>query len=202
MVAGVAGGGGESGQALDIKRVSPRMTSADLVVALGVVLLILLGWGFKTVHDDRLTEVEIGPASASYPHGWIRLPVRAPEVLRAISDDNGQSAVVFITQDTGQKDIRLAIASGAGNPASGETAYTQLGNGEATVSGNAAVRSDYAYVKTVVGGSTTPRVMKGRQIAWIKDGKLYALAVEGPEDDWDDTRDTFNRVEDTVASSS
>lgn len=200
MVAGVAGGNGEGGQALDIKRVSPRVTSGDLVVALSVLLLVLSGWGLKMLHDDRLTSTEIDAVSVSYPSGWIRLPAQEPEVMHAISDDNGQSAVILTAQDTGQKDIRLAIASGAGNPASGETAYTQLGNTEATLNGNPAVRSDYAYVKTVVGGSTAPRVMKGRQVAWIKDGTLYALAAEGPDDHWGDTRETFDRIEEKVSS--
>jgi hypothetical protein len=62
----------------------------------------------------------------------------------------------------------------------------------------AAIQTDYAYVKNKIGTATVPKVVRGRQVAWVKDGQLYVLALEGAEDDWDGTKATFDRLVDKV----
>lgn len=198
--AATAGSGGMGGQALETKRVSPRISAGDIVVYVGAVLLVLLGWGLKTLHDDRTTEIEVGGVTVAYPDGWIRLPTTEPLLLRAVSNENGRERLLLSAQETTQTDIRLALASGAANPSSGETAYTQLGNRSGEVDGNPAVETDYAYVATTVGGATAPTVIQGRQAAWIKDGRLLVLAFEAPEQNWDEDDDDFDRLVDEVST--
>jgi hypothetical protein len=175
-----------------------RPTASDLVVIATIVLSLLAGGLVKYFHDTRTHEAEVAGITIAYPSNWIRLPVTASEQLKAISTDSGQSQVILTATDTTQQDVQLAIAGGTANPRSSESDYAQLSNSSATVDGVPAVQTDYAFVKTKVGGATIPTVMRGRQVAWIKDGKLYVFAMDGAEDDWDQTQKTFNRIVDKV----
>lgn len=194
----MAAAAGETGQALESKRISPRITAGDAVVIVAAVLALLVGWGIKGWHDNRLHETEVEGVTIAYPKGWIAYPAAAPVLLKAISVDDGRSQVLFSASETTQTDVLLAMASGIANQASGETAYTQLGNETAEVDGQAAVRSDYAYVRTKIGAATPPTVMHGRQYAWIREGKLYTLAMEAPEEGWDEAKSDFERMIDKV----
>jgi hypothetical protein len=188
------------GQALDIKRTSPRVTAGDLVVLIGAVVLVLAGWGLKTLHDNRTNEVDVGGITVAVPQGWFRLPTVEPELLRAISNTNGRERLILTSQETTQEDLLLLVGSGAGNPAASEVAYTQLTNENSEVDGNPAIQTDYAYVETTVGGATVPTVIRGRQEAWIKDGRIFVLALEAPEDDWDEANDKYDRLIDEVGT--
>ncbi len=79
MVAGAASAGsGAEGQALDMKRVSPRLTWGDATVLVGAVVLVLLGWALKTRHDTRMVEAEVAGVTVPYPRGWFTVPAEEP----------------------------------------------------------------------------------------------------------------------------
>ena len=186
------------GQALDIKRSSARVTAGDLIVLVAAVVLVLAGWGLMVLHDNRTTEIAAGDLTVEIPTGWIRLPTEEPEVLRAVSNRNARERLLLTSQESPQQDLNLAIGSGAGNPAAGEQAYTQLANRESEVDGTPAIRTDYAYVETTIGGATVPTVIRGRQVAWIKDGRISVFAIEAPENDWSEAVAPFDRLVDKI----
>jgi hypothetical protein len=175
-----------------------RPTAGDGVVIIATLISLLAGGLVKYFYDTRTHETEVAGISISYPSDWIRMPVTGDQQLKAISSDGSQSQIILTTSDTTQPDVHLAVAGGSGNPRSSESDYSQLSNSETTVDGVSAVQTDYAYVKTKVATSTVPTVIRGRQVAWIKDGKIYVLAIDGKEADWDETKKTFNRVVDKV----
>ena len=183
-----------------VRPVSTRVTVSDLIVIAGAIAAILVGWAIKGWHDKRLVSATAAGVTVHYPRGWIQLPPIAPQQFVAISNTNGRVSVALTEQDTKQTDITKTLASGIANPASSQTGYTRLSNDETTVDGNKAVRSDYAYVKTTIGGSTVPVVMRGRQVAWIKDGKLFTFALEAPSGDWDGVKGDFNRLADKIGT--
>src|ERR671910_10759 len=69
-------------------------------------------------------------------------------------------------------------------PAAVRTAFTQLANDQVDLHGNAAFRTDYAYVNTAVSGTSPPEVIRGRQIAWIMYDQVHVLALESPDLLW------------------
>jgi hypothetical protein len=178
----------------DVRVRRPRLTLADGIVLIGAVVAFLIGWAIKDWHDNRLRTVEESGVTISYPKNWIRFPTTEPEVFRAVSNDDARTAVFLASVTTAQMDVLQAVATNNANPARGEPGYVQLGNKTATVDGNTAVSTDYAYVQAAVGSSTVPTVIRGRQFAWIKDGQLFTFAVEGPESDWTATRAEANRL--------
>jgi hypothetical protein len=175
-----------------------RLTASDVVVILAIVLSLIAGGLIKYWHDTRTHETDVAGITLSYPSDWIRLPVFGNEQLKAISSDDGQSQIIFSVTPTTLEDVNLAVANIGVNQSSGESDYTQLANVSETVDGTAAVQTDYAYVKTKIGTATAPKVVRGRQVAWIKDGQLFVLAMEGVDDDWDQTEKNFDRVVDKV----
>lgn len=197
MAAAAAGaGGGAEGQALDMKRVSPRLTFGDATVLVGAIVLVVLGGLLKGWHDGRLVETEVAGVTVAYPRGWFTVPAEEPEVLRAISDGDGRTTLRLSARETTATDVVgvLMMSPGAGSAAVGETAYTQLGNAPAEVDGGPAMRSDYAYVETRVGGVLEPRVIRARQYAWIASGRLYVLALEAPTNEWEEAEPTLDRI--------
>ena len=191
----------EVGQALETKRVSSRITLADAVVIVGALVAVLLGWFVKQYDDTRMVDADVEGISISYPRGWLSLPAQEPALFQAVSDQEVGTRLTLYAQPSAATDIRQApIFAGSINPAEGETAYSRLASGPATVAGNDAIRSDYAYVQTTVGRATAPVVIYGRQYNWIANGTLYVLALEAPEDQWNTARDHFARILDTVAS--
>ena len=200
MVAGAAPAGGAESQALDVKRVSPRVSHGDLVVFVSAIVLLLVGWAVKTRYDDRLAESEVGGVTVAYPVGWFPVPTTDPEALRVVSDVDARTSLSLTAQPTNATDVVgvLSLAPGLGSLAAGETAYTQLGNEPATVDGHAALRSDYAYVDARVGGVAEPRVIRGRQYAWIAGGTLSVLTLEAPTEDWEDAEGLLDRIVDRV----
>ncbi len=121
-------------------------------------------------------------------------------MLRAISDDDGRTTLRLTAQPTTATDVAgvLMMSPGAGSTAVGETAYTQLGNTAAEVDGGPALRSDYAYVETRVGGVAEPRVIRAREYAWITGGQLYVLALEAPTEDWGEAEQELDRIVDRI----
>mgnify|MGYP000247535164 CR=1 FL=1 len=182
----------------DVRMRRPRLTMGDGIVLIGALVAFLIGWAIKDWHDDRLRTIDVSGVTVAYPRDWIRFPTREPEVFRAVSNDDGRTAIFLATVTTPQTDVLQAVATNNANPARGEPGYTQLGNKSATVDGNAAVMTDYAYVQSAVGGTTVPTVIRGRQFAWIKDGQLYTFAVEGPESRWTTLRSQADRFVDDI----
>lgn len=191
----------EVGQALETKRVSPRITLADAVVIVGALAAVVLGWFVKQYDDTRIVDADVAGISISYPRGWLALPAQAPALFQAVSDEEVGTNLTLYAEQSAAADIRQApMFAGSINPAEGETAYSQLESGPATVAGNDAIRSDYAYVQTTVGRATAPVVVYGRQYNWVANGTLYVLALEAPEDQWTTARAHFARILDTVAA--
>ena len=187
-------GGGTEGQALDIKGSSPRISHGDLFVFTLALLLVAAGGVLKQFHDNRTVTAEVGGLSVTYPRGWFRYPVEAPELFRAVSNEDGDTTLLLFAAPVGQADLPAAVASGVANPAVGETAYTQLASEPVDLRGNAAVRTDYAYVNTQVNGTSPPEVIRGRQIAWIKNGRVHVLALEAPDFVWDESKVLFDPI--------
>jgi hypothetical protein len=183
---------------LSPKRNLIRLTASDGVVILALLASLIAGGLIKYWNDTQTRESDVAGVTIAYPDGWIRLPVSDNEQLKAISNDDGQTQVLLSVSPTTQDDVSLAIANFGANQSSGESDYTQIANETATVDGVAAIQTDYAFVKNKIGTSTVPKVVRGRQVAWIKDGQLYVFALEGAEADWDGTKTTFDRLVDKV----
>jgi hypothetical protein len=177
----------------DVRMRSPRLTTSDVIVLAGALVAFLVGWAIKDWHDDRVRTTDVAGVSVAYPRDWIRFPTREPEVFRAVSSSDGQTAMFLATVTTPQTDLLQAVATNNANPARGEPGYVQLGNRTATIDGLESVVTDYAYVQSAVGGSSAPAVIRGRQFAWIKDGQLFTFAVEGADDQWTEIRAMADR---------
>ena len=187
-------GGGAEGQALDIKGFSPRVSRGDLIVFALALLLVIAGGVLKQFHDNRTVSVESGGVTVTYPRGWFRYPVAAPELLRVVSNKDGDTTVLLFAEPAGEAEVIAAIDSGLGNPAVARTAYTQLADEQVDLRGNTAIRTDYAYVNTEVSGASPPEVIRGRQIAWIMNDRLHVLTLEAPESLWDESKGLFGPI--------
>jgi hypothetical protein len=199
MGAGVESlGGGTEGQALDIKEFSPRVSRGDVVVFVLALLLVAGGGILKQMHDNRTVSAEVGGLSLTYPRGWFRYPTKDPELLRAVSNHDGETTLLLFADPGGQAGLLDAVVSGIANPAVEETAYVQLANEEVALRGNVAYRTDYAYVNSAVSGVSPPEVIRGRQIAWIMDDQVYVLALESPELFWDESNQLFDPIVDQL----
>src|SRR3712207_865876 len=88
-------GGGTEGQALDIKGFSPRVSHGDVIVFALALLLISAGAILKQVHDNRSVSAEVGGVTVTYPRGWFRFPVEEPELLRVVSDIDGETTLLL-----------------------------------------------------------------------------------------------------------
>lgn len=171
-----------------------RLSLTDLIVSVGGVLLLLAGWALVRYHDDRVDPVEVAGVAMARPAGWLPLPGHPP-TLATWTDDSGFGATLTLYADeTAAASAAEALAFGGPNPATGQAAYTPLRSEPASRNGQPAVRSDYAYARAEVANSTPPVVVVGRQLAWVADGRLYALALEAPEDDWGRVAPLFDRL--------
>lgn len=172
----------------------PNVSLSDLIVIAGALVLFLGGWAIKNWHDDRLRTVDVSGVSVSYPKAWIRFPSLPPELFRAVSNDDGQTIAFLSGVETQQADILLAITTNNANPASTAVGFAQLSNTPTTVSGQAAIETDYTYVQTSMSGSTVPVVIRGRQVSWLAGGQLYTFGVEGVDSNWEDVESQFDRL--------
>jgi hypothetical protein len=177
----------------DVRILRPRLATGDAIVLVGALVAFLIGWAIKDWHDDRVRTTDVAGVSISYPREWIRFPTREPEVFRAVSNEDGLTSMFLAMVTTPQTDLLQAVATNNANPARGEPGYVQLGNRSESVDGLEAIVTDYAYVRSAVGGSSVPAVIQGRQFAWIKDGQLFTFAVEGADDEWSEIRSMADR---------
>jgi hypothetical protein len=184
--------------AYDIHLRRPRLTVSDVIVLVGALVAFLAGWAIKEWHDNRVRTITVAEVEIAYPRGWLNFPVRDPEVFRAVSNDDGDTVVFLSAVTTPQTDVLQAVTTNNANPARDEVGYAQLSNKATTVDGNQAVVTDYTYVRTAIGGTTVPTVIRGRQYAWIKNGQLYTYAIEGPEDSWDSLTAEMDRLVDKI----
>jgi hypothetical protein len=191
-------GGGTEGQALDIKEFSPRVSRGDLIVFALALLLVIAGGLLKQIHDNRTVSAEVGGVTVTYPRGWFRYPVAPPELLRVVSNQDGETTLLLFAESAGQAGLLAAIDSGLGNPAVARTAYTLLTSEQVDLHGSTAIRSDYAYVNTEVSGASPPEVIRGRQIAWLMNGYVYVLALESPDAVWEQSRAHFDPIVDQL----
>jgi hypothetical protein len=191
-------GAGTEGQALDIKVFSPRVSHGDLIVFAVALLLVVTGGFLKQIHDNRTVSAEAGGTTVTYPRGWFRYPVKAPELLRVVSDEDGATTLLLFAEPAGQADLLDAVDTGIGNPAAVKTAYVQLADEQVDLHANAAYRTDYAYVDSGVSNAAPPEVIRGRQIAWIMNDQVYVLALESPERFWEESNGLFEPIVDQL----
>ena len=191
-------GGGTEGQALDIKEFSPRVSHGDLIVFALALLLVTAGGVLKQIHDNRTVSAKAGGVTVTYPRGWFRYSVEEPELLRVVSNEDGDTTLVLFAAPAGQADLADVVVTSLGNPAVARTAYTRLANEQVDLRGNAALRSDYAYVDTEVSGASPPEVIRGRQIAWIMSDQVHVLALEAPDRAWDESKGLFDPIVDQL----
>jgi hypothetical protein len=182
----------------DIHLRRPRLNATDVIVLVGALVAFLAGWAIKDWHDNRVRTATFGEVEIAYPRGWLSFPVRDPELFRAVSNDDGDTLVFLSAVTTPQTDVLQAVTTNNANPARDEVGYAQLSNQATTVDGNQAVMTDYTYVRTAIGGTTVPTVIRGRQYAWIKNGQLYTYAIEGPDDSWGSLKSEMSRLVDKV----
>ena len=187
-------GGGTEGQALDIKGFSPRVSHGDLIVFALALLLVAAGGVLKQIHDNRTVSADAGGVTVTYPRGWFRYPVDEPELLRVVSDEDGETTLLLFAEPTGQAGLQDIADSGVGNPAAGQTAYVQLANEQIELRGNVAFRTDYAYVKAAVSGASPPEVIRGRQFAWIMNDQIHVLALESPDVLWEESKGLLDPI--------
>lgn len=180
--------------AYDVRIMRPRLTLSDAIVIIGALASFLIGWAIKDWHDDRTRSVNVAGVSIAYPRNWVQWLTVEPEVFRVISTEDARIVAFLTTVQTPQTDVLQAVVTNSVNPARNEPGYTQLGNKTADVDGNAAVRTDYAYVESSSGGTSVPSVIRGRQYSWIKGSQLFTFALEGPEDQWDELQSQLNRL--------
>jgi hypothetical protein len=191
-------GGGTEGQALDIKEFSPRVSHGDLIVFAVALLLVAAGGVLKQIHDNRTVSAEAGGTTVTYPRGWFRYSVEAPELLRVVSNEDGATTLSLFTEPAGQTRLVDAVASGISNPAASKTAFVQLANEQVDLRANAAYLTDYAYVDTEASGASPPEVIRGRQIAWITNDQVYVLTLESPERFWEESKGLFEPIVDQL----
>jgi hypothetical protein len=191
-------GGGTEGQALDIKEFSPRVSHGDLIVFALALLLVTTGGVLKQIHDNRTVSAGVTGANVTYPRGWFRFPVEEPELLRVVSNEDGETTLMLFAEPAGEAVLAEAVGSGVGNSAAGETGYVPLANEQVELRGNVAFRTDYAYVNTAVSGTSPPEVIRGRQIAWIVNDQIYVLALESPDLLWDESKGLFGPIVDQL----
>jgi hypothetical protein len=194
----VTSGGGPEGQALDIKGYSPRISHGDLIVFALALLLVAAGGVLKQLHDNRTVSAQAGGVKVTYPRGWFRYPVNEPELLRVVSNEDGDTTLLLFVAPAGQADLVAAAASGLSNPAIRKTAYTQLADEPVDLHGSAAIRTDYAYVNTQVSGASPPEVIRGRQTAWVMNDRVHVLALEAPDLVWDESKVLFDPIVDQL----
>ncbi len=172
-----------------------RLSLTDLIVSVGGVLLLLAGWALVRVHDARVEPVEVAGVAIARPAGWLPLPA-LPPALATWTDDNGSGGTFTLyAEETTAASAGEALALGGPNPASSQPAYTPL-RSELADPGDPSspIRSDYAYARAAVANSTPPTVIRGRQLAWVADGRLHVLALEAPEADWARVAPLFDRL--------
>jgi hypothetical protein len=191
-------GGGTEGQALDIKEFSPRVSHGDLVVFALALLLVAAGGVLKQIHDNRTVSADAGGVTVTYPRGWFRYPAEDPELLRVVSDEDGETTLLLFAGPAGQAGLQEIADPGVGNPAVGEMAYVQLANEQIELRGNVAFRTDYAYVKAAASGASPPEVIRGQQIAWIMNDQVNVLALESPDVLWEESKRLFGPIVDQL----
>jgi len=191
----------EAYDSYDIHLRRPRLTLSDIIVLTGALVAFLAGWAIKEWHDNRVRTTTVAEVEIAYPRGWLNFPALEPEVFRAVSNNDGDTVVFLSAITTPQTDVLQAVTTNNANPARDEVGYAQLSNQVTDVDGNQAVMTDYTYVRTAIGGTTVPTVIRGRQYAWIKNGQLYTYAIEGPEDSWDSLKSEMSRLVDMIDTS-
>jgi hypothetical protein len=191
-------GGETEGQALDIKQFSPRVSHGDLVVFALALLFVAAGGVLKQIHDNRTVSSDVAGVHVTYPRGWFRYPVEEPELLRVVSNEDGETTLLLFAEPAGQAGLQEIVGSGVGNPAVDETAYVQLANEQIELRGNVAFCTDYAYVSTAASGASPPEVIRGRQVAWIMNDRVHVLALESPDAVWDESRGLFDPIVDQL----
>src|SRR5690348_17238632 len=95
----------------DVRLRRPRITASDIFVLVFSLIAFGIGWGYKTWHDNRLRTTEVSGVTVAYPHAWLSFPSFAPEVFRAVSNDDSRELIFLSTVATSQTDVLQAITT-------------------------------------------------------------------------------------------
>ena len=170
-------------------RLHGGLSVSDLIVIIGGIALLIVGWALQRAHDARLDTAEIAGLHVAFPEGWLPLPVEAPAIAQW-TDDQGSGATLTLYGEPAPAETGT-IQLGSPNPANAQSAYTPMRSEPITIGSTSAVRSDYAYARQQVATSSPPEIVRGREVIWSANGQQYALALEAPERDWSQLEPLF-----------
>lgn len=176
------------------------LSASDLIVIVGGIALLVAGWALQRAHDARLDTVEIAGLQASFPEGWLPLPVEEPAIARW-TDDQGSGATLTLYAEPAPVEAVL-LQLGSPNPVEAQPAYTPMRSEPITMGETSVIRSDYAYARQQVATSTPPEIVRGREVDWTASGRQYALALEAPDRDWDRVEPLFESLATAAVSGS
>jgi len=166
-------------------------TISDIIVIIGGIALLVLGWGLQRAHDARLQTADVGGITISYPEGWLPLPALPPVVAQWTDNQGFGATLALYAVPAPSADAQFTLSTA--NPAVGQAAYTPMRSEPVTFNNTPAVQSDYAYARQQVATSSPPEIVLGRGIRWTANDQQYELVLEAPERDW-------SRVEPLFAS--
>jgi hypothetical protein len=173
---------------------------SDLIVICGGIALLIAGWALQRAHDARLDTAEIAGIQASFPEGWLPLPVAAPAIAQW-TDDQGSGATLTLYAEPVPAEAAF-LRRGSPNPVETQPAYTPMRSEPITMGGTSVIRSDYAFARQQVATSTPPEIVRGREVDWTANGQNYALALEAPDRDWSRVEPLFESLATAAVSGS
>ncbi|MGI9255171.1 MAG: hypothetical protein ACR2J8_15620 [Thermomicrobiales bacterium] len=163
-----------------------RMSVADLIAIAACVIAMLLGLWLIRAHDSRVAVNDIDGMAVTHPVGWLQAPAVAPAVATWVDAAGSGATLTVYRIPTDVKEIAGSTTVTL-NPASSSAAFTPLESRSVEVPAGAGEQSEYAYVRQRIGRGLAPAIVQGRQVAWIENGELRIVALEAPEEAWDDT---------------
>jgi hypothetical protein len=168
------------------------LSLTDLIVIIGGILLLIGGWGLQRMHDTRLATVAIDGVQVAYPERWLPLPALEPALAQWTDSQGTGATLTLYATDAPAPLAGYWLASP--NPATGQPAYTPLESNLVTVNGADAMRTDYAYARQQIAQSSPPEIIRGREIAWLVEGRQHLLALEAPDQHWDRVAPLFDSL--------
>lgn len=181
-----------------------RLLPKDLGVALVALLALGLGWLImqQTIGRTREFAAADTPLRLSYPAGWSSVD-SLQDVLLKVEDPYAPSA--FKTSlsveerllDPASPPTLQALLDRRVAERGQLTGYHFIAEQEATVAGERAIRSDYAYVVQPIDEPRRPSlpvVVLAREYIVISGERSYYLTLAAPEADWERASARFEQI--------
>lgn len=181
-----------------------RLVPKDLGVALVALAALGLAWLIMQQATGRTREFasEDTPLRLSYPAGWSSVD-SLQDVLLKVEDPYAPSA--FKTSlsveerllDPGAPPTLQALMDRRVSERGQLMGYHFIAEAEATVDGQRAIRSDYAYVVQPIDEPRRPAlpvVVLAREYIVIAGERSYYLTLAAPEADWERASERFEQI--------